>query len=189
MKRLRSQLAGNLGKGWTQAEIISLKKWYRDKNKEVRNSVAGIEERLDVVVAKIPKDKITVAVQHWATSLTDRGKFVEMQSFENCPPILHDTVPVVLGNDSGQGFCREGVRFCTRFQANSGAKVFVSTLVEGSDKQLSLYQKQFLFDSLTGLKNMETIQIGGKERQLIKIAAMDYEAQAEELGTQVCKKM
>ena len=87
---------------------------------------------------------------------------------------------------SGQGFSREGVRFGNRLQANSGSKVFVTTLVEGSDKPLSLYQKQYLFSSLTGLRGMNTILMGGKQRKLIKISSMDYEAQAEELGTQVC---
>ena len=87
---------------------------------------------------------------------------------------------------SGQGFSREGVRFGNRLQANSGSKVFVTTLVEGSDKPLSLYQKQYLFSSHTGLRGMNTIQMGGKQRKLIKISSMDYEAQAEELGTQVC---
>ena len=78
------------------------------------------------------------------------------------------------------------MRFGNRLQANSGSKVFVTTLVEGSDKPLSLYQKQFLFSSLTGLRGMNTIQMGGKQRKLLKISSMDYEAQAEELETQVC---
>ena len=93
----------------------------------------------------------------------------------------------MLGNDSGQGYTREGVRFCNREQANSGSKVFVSTLMEGSDKALSLFQKQALFSSLSGLRDVTTITMGGKERKLIKFSAMDYEAAAEDFGTQVGK--
>ena len=145
----------------------------------------GREPKQEVVTVRIPKEDIKTAVQHWASILTERGEFVELQSFENCPPILHGAVVVILGNDSGQGFCREGIRFCNRNQANSGSKVFVTTMVEGSDKPLSLYQKQFLFSSLTGLRNMDTIQMGGRERKLILFSTMDYEAQAEDLGTQV----
>ena len=87
-----------------------------------------------------------------------------------------------------QGFCREGIRFCNRKLANSGAKVFVTSMIEGSDKPLSLFQKQSLFSCLRGLRNVNTITMGGKERKLLKFSAMDYEAAHEDFGTQVGKK-
>ena len=141
--------------------------------------------RQEIIVSKISKDDIQNAVQHWASTLTDRGEFIELQQFENCPEILHDCIVLVLGNDSGQGFSREGVRFCNRDQANSGWKVFVTTMMQGSDKALSLFQKQALFSCLSGLRTMRSIHMGGKERRLLKFSAMDYEAGAEDFGTQV----
>ena len=92
---------------------------------------------------------------------------------------------VVLGNDSGRGFCREGLRFCNRENANHGSKIFVTTMVEGSDKGFSLYQKQEFFSSLSGLRGHNTIKMGGKVRKLFKFSAMDYEASHEDFGTQV----
>ena len=92
---------------------------------------------------------------------------------------------VVIGNDSGQGYSREGLRFCNRENGNHGSKIFVTTMVEGSDKSLSLYQKQGLFSSLSGLKGKNCIKMGGKERKLLIFSAMDYEAAHEEFGTQV----
>ena len=108
-----------------------------------------------------------------------------MQSLEHCPKVLEDKVIIVCGNDSGQGFCREGIRFCNRKNANSGGKIFVSAVMQGSDKSLSLFQKQQLFNSLSALRNLSTIQMGGKERALVKFSVMDYEAAAEDVGTQV----
>ena len=185
VKKLRKQLLGNDGKGWSKAEKMSVKKWFRNVNKEVENTIDGKEQRQEVVVVRVAKDDIETAVQHWATKLTEQGQYVDMQEFENCPEILHDSVLLILGNDSGQGFVREGVRFGNRIQANSGSKVFISTLVEGSDKSLSMYQKQFLFSSLTGLRHINKIFMGGRERKLYKFLCMDYEAAAQEMGTQV----
>ena len=185
VKRLRKELLGNAGQGWATSESISVKKWFRDGNKEIQNKVGGEPMRQEIIVCKISKDDIQNAVQHWASTLTDRGEFIELQQFENCPEILHDCIVLVLGNDSGQGFSREGVRFCNRDQANSGWKVFVTTMMQGSDKALSLFQKQALFSCLSGLRTMRSIHMGGKERRLLKFSAMDYEAGAEDFGTQV----
>ena len=69
--------------------------------------------------------------------------------------------------------------------ANSGSKLFVTTIMEGTDKSLSLFQKQAVFSSLSDLRNLTTIRMGGKERTLIKFSCMDYEAAAEDVGTQV----
>ena len=63
--------------------------------------------------------------------------------------------------------------------------MFVTTVMEGTDKSLSLFQKQSMFSSLSGLKNLTTIRMGERERKLIKISCMDYEAAAEDFGTQV----
>ena len=186
VKKLKSELLGNGGKGWAKAEKLSVKKWFRDENKETKNCVDGTPQRQDVVLSRIPKDDVMTAVQHWATLLTERGQYIDLQQLDNCPKILFDCVVLVLGNDSGQGYCREGIRFCNREHANAGSKVFVTTMVQGSDKALSLFQKQALFSSLSGLRNIETIQMGRRVRKLIKFSAMDYEAAAEDFGTQVC---
>ena len=185
VKKLKGELLGNNGQGWVKGEKISLKKWYRKKKKEDAKCKNGLPERKQIVIGRIPKEDISSAVQHWASTITERGDFIEMQSLENCPKVLEDTVVMVVGNDSGQGYCREGIRFCNRKNANSGHKVFVTTVMEGSDKALSLFQKQDLFSSLSALKNLTTIKMGGKERTLIKFSSMDYEAAAEDFGTQV----
>ena len=48
---------------------------------------------------------------------------------------------LVTGNDLGQERTREGVMFVNRLQANSGAKVFVTGMIDRSGKGLSLGQK------------------------------------------------
>ena len=185
VKKLRSKLMGNYGKGWVEADKISVKKWFRKPENEDENYKNGQPARKEIVIGKIPKEHMHAAVQHWADILTDQGQYVDMQSLENCPEDLHDSVVLVLGNDSGQGYCREGLRFCNRVNANSGGKVFVTTIMQGTDKSLSLFQKQALFSSLSALRNITTIKMGGKEQKLIKISCMDYEAAAEDFGTQV----
>ena len=189
VKKLRSELLGNEGKGWAKSEKMSVIKCFRDENKELTNYEDGEPQKQEIIIARIPQENILTAVQHWANTLTERGEFVEMQDFDNCPEILRDSVVLILGNDSGQGFTREGVRFANREQANSGAKVFVTSLMQGSDKSLSLFQKQELFSCLSGLRGVDTITIGGKERKLFKFSAMDYEAGAEDFGTQVRKSL
>lgn len=186
VKKLRSQLLGNGGKGYVQSEKLSVKKWFREEKQELQNYVGGVPKRQDVIIGRIPSDQIHLAVQHWADQLTDRGEYVDLQQFENCPEILRDSVVVVMGNDSGRGFCREGLRFCNRENANHGSKIFVTTMVEGSDKGFSMYQKQEFFSSLSGLRGHNTIKMGGKVRKLFKFSAMDYEAAHEDFGTQVC---
>ena len=79
----------------------------------------------------------------------------------------------------------EGVRILNRKSANSGSKVFVSCVMIGSDKSLSSFQKRFIFSSLTGLGMLKSIKMGGRERKVIIISCMDYEAAAEDCGTQV----
>ena len=185
VKKFRSELMGNNGVGWVQAEKVSFKKWFRKELNEKKNHKNGQPARKEIVIGKIPEQNIPTAVQHWADVVTSQGQYQDMQSMEHCPPILHDCVVLVVGNDSGQGYCREGIRFCNRKTGNSGSKVFVTTLMEGTDKSLSLFQKQYLFSSLTGLRNLTSIRMGGKERKLIKLSCMDYEAAAEDFGTQV----
>ena len=41
VKKLRSGLLGNGGQGWGKSEKISVKKWFRDKNIELKNRVDG----------------------------------------------------------------------------------------------------------------------------------------------------
>ena len=130
----------------------------------------------------IKKENIVTAVQHFADSITD---YVDMQSYDNCPEVLNDCAVIVLGNDAGQGFTREGIRFVNRVNANAGSKVFVTTVMVGTDKTLSLFQKQAVFSGLSSLRNLSSIRIGGRERKLVKISCMDYEAAAEDVGTQV----
>jgi hypothetical protein len=185
VKKLRCELLGNEGKGFAKADKFSVKKWYRDKTQEIKNYVDGEPKRQDVIVGRIPSEYVQTAVQHWANALSERGEYVDLQQFDNCPEVLHDSVVLILGNDSGQGYCREGIRFCNRLNANSGSKVFVTTMVQGSDKGLSLYQKQELFSSLSALREVKTIKMGGKVRKLVKFSAMDYEAAHEDFGTQV----
>ena len=185
VKKLRHELLGNDGKGYVEAKKLIVKKWYRDYNQELKNFEKGGPKQQEVIVGCIPSDNIAIAVQHWAEQLTQRDEYVDLQQFENCPDILRDTVVVVIGNDSGQGYSREGLRFCNRENGNYGSKIFVTTMVEGSDKSLSLYQKQGLFSSLSGLRGKNCIKMGGKERKLLIFSAMDYEAAHEEFGTQV----
>ena len=110
---------------------------------------------------------------------------MDLQTLDHCPDVLHDTVVVVLGNDIGQGYCREGLRGCNRKNSNSGSKTFVTALMQGTDKSLSLFQKQALFSSLSVLRTLDTIRMGGRERSIIKLSCMDYEAAHEDVGTQV----
>ena len=185
VKKLRSELLGNNGKGWVVSEKKSWKKWFRKPKAEIQNKKKGEFARKEIVIGKIPKCDISAAVQHWADMVTEQGQYIDMQSLEHCPDVLHDTVIVCLGNDSGQGYCREGLRFCNRENCNSGSKVFVTAVMQGTDKSLSLFQKQALFSSLSALRNLSTIRMGGKERSLLKFSCMDYEAAHEDVGTQV----
>ena len=134
----------------------------------------------------IDKSKIVAALQNFADNLTELGQFVDLSSMENCPELLKGAAVIVVGDDSGVGYCREGFRIVNRVQSNSGSKLFITSLMEGSDKSLSLFQKQALFDSLSPLRNLSSINIGGKVRKLIKISCLDYEAAAESFGQQVC---
>ena len=79
----------------------------------------------------------------------------------------------------------KGVRILNRKSANSGSKVFVSCVMIGSDKSLSSFQKRFIFSSLTGLRMLKSINMRGRDRKVIIISCMDYEAAAEDCGTQV----
>ena len=124
-------------------------------------------------------------MQHFADSLTQQGDYVDMQSYDNCPEVLRDCAVIILGNDSGQGYTREGIRFVNRSNANAGHKVFVTTVIVGTDKSLSLFQKQAVFSSLSALRNLSSVRIGGRDRKLVKFSCMDYEAAAEEVDTQV----
>ena len=163
----------------------SWKKWFRKPAKEMSKMKNGICARKDIVIGKIPKCDLVTAVKHFAKMVTNQGHYVDLQTLDHCPDILRDCVVLVMGNDSGQGYCREAVRFVNRKHGNHGGKMFVTALMQGTDKSLSLFQKQALFSSLSALRNLHTIDMGGKERKLIKISAMDYEAAHEDVGTQV----
>ena len=186
IKQLKTELLGNSGKGWVKAEKLTFKKWFRTRPNEIKNSENGKAAVKEIIIGKIPKEDIIPAVKHWADTLSRSDQYVDMQDMPDCPDILRDTVVIVCGNDSGQGHTREGIRFCNRTSANSGSKVFVTAVMVGTDKSLSLFQKQFLFSSLSALRNLTTIKMGGKERKVIKFSCMDYEAAAEDIGTQVC---
>ena len=183
VKKVKCEVMGNGGKGWVESEKLSFKQWFRDEEQEVKHFKNGHPARKEVVVGKIRKENIVAAVQHFADSITD---YVDMQSYDNCPEILHDTAVCIMGNDAGQGFTREGIRFVNRANANDGSKVFVTTVMVGTDKSLSLFQKQAVFSSLSVFRNLSSVRIGGRHRRLVRISAMDYEAAAEEVGTQVC---
>ena len=185
VKKTKSEIMGNDGKGWVQAKKMTVKKWFRKNQNEVSNYKHGEPAKKEIVLGYIPKENIQQAIQHWAQLISNQGQYVEMQSMEFCPTILHDCVCIILGNDSGQGFTREGVRFCNRSSANSGWKIFVTTMMQGTDKSLGLFQKQSLFSTLSGLRNLTSIQMGGKERRLVKFSCMDYEAASEDFGHQV----
>ena len=185
--KLKASLMGNEGKGWVEARQVSVKQWFRNKAQEVDHYKNGQPVRKSIVIGSIDKVNLKAALQNFADKLTELGQYLGLESLEDCPESLKGVVAVlVCGNDSGQGYCREGVRFVNRINSNSGSKVFITTLMEGSDKSLSLFQKQALFSTLSSLRNLSSIHIGGQVRQLIKISCMDYEAAAEDVGQQVC---
>ena len=133
VNKLRSKLMGNDGKGWVEAEKVTFRKWFRKKTNEIKNSKNGQPAKKEVVIGRIPKSNLQSAIQHWADVISDSGEYRDMQDMEFCPEVLRDCVVVVVGNDSGQGYCREGLRFYNRVNANSGSKVFVTTVMEGTD--------------------------------------------------------
>ena len=142
----------------------------------------GQPARKDVVVGTISREYIVAALQHFADAVTD---YVDLQSYEDCPDVLYDCAVIITGNDAGQGFSREAIRFANRVNPNAGSKMFVTTVMVGTDKGLSLWQKQAVFCNLSPLRNTSSIRIGGRVRKLVKFSAMDNEACAEEVGTQV----
>ena len=91
MKQLRQKLLGNEGKGFVEAE-----KWYRDLNQEIKHYENGAPKMLDVVVGRSPSDNLAMAVQHWADLLTQRGEYLDLQKFENCPELLYDVLQLLL---------------------------------------------------------------------------------------------
>ena len=187
VSKVRREILGNNGNGWVKAQKVTVKTWYREEGQEIKNYVNGEPAKKDIVIASINKNDIVTALQHFADIIVEQGQYVDLQTFDNCPEVLRDCVVVVMGNDSGAGYTREGVRFVNRVNGNAGCKVFVTTLMIGSDKSLSCFQKQALFSSLSALRNLSSIKISGQDRKLLKISCSDYEAAAQEVGTQVCK--
>ena len=187
VKKLKTVLMGNGGKGWVESKQLSVKQWYRSEANEIAHCRNGEPERKSIVIGTISKVNLPKALQNFADNLTELGQYVDLESLENCPEYLKGAAVIVCGNDSGQGYCREGIRFVNRINSNAGSKVFITTLMEGSDKSLSLFQKQALFSTLSSLRNLSSINIGGQFRRLLKISCMDYEAAAEDVGQQVCK--
>ena len=102
VRQLRSHLMGNGGQGWVQSKKETVKKWYRTQQTEINNYVDGRAAEKDIFITKISKSDIIPAVQHWATTLTSSGQYVDMQSLPDCPDILRDAVLLMVGNDSGQ---------------------------------------------------------------------------------------
>ena len=174
-KRKLELMGGQSGKKWVEVKKYSLRRWFRKEKEENKHLNKGGAARRDWVVGSIKQDNMAEAVQHWAKELTDRGQFVSLGDLSDCPEFLRDAVVAVIGNDSGQGRTREGLRFVNRPQANSGAKVFVTGMINRSDKGLSLGQKQHIFSQMLSLKNLTTINMGHRERKLILISCMDYE--------------
>ena len=182
VKKLRREVMGNTGKGWVEVEQLSFKQWFRNNEQEISHYRNNQPAKKEVFVGKIKYENIIPAVAHFASCVED---YVDLESLENCPASLKGCAVIITGNDSGQGYTREGLRFVNRKNANAGNKVFVTTLMLGTDKSLSLFQKQAIFSSLSQLRNLTSIKIGGSERKLVKFSCMDYEAAAEEVGTQV----
>ena len=173
---------GNAGKGWVEAEQLSFKQWFRNSEQENIHCKNSQPARKEVFVGRIKSENIIPAVEHFASCVED---YIDLESLDNCPESLRDCAVIIVGNDSGQGYTREGLRFVNRKNANAGNKVFVSTVMQGTDKSLSLFQKQAIFSSLSQLRNLKSIKIGGSVRKLVKFSCMDYEAAAEDVGTQV----
>ena len=179
VNQLRREIMGNRGQGWVKASRVSIKTWYREEEQEIRHHVNGEPVRRDIIIGSIVKENILSTIQHFIDIISEQGQFVELQTFENCPEILVNCVVLVLGNDSGAGYTREGVRIVNRIHGNARSKVYLTNLMMGSDKGLSCFQKQALFSSLSALRGVSTIKVAGQERKLIKISCMDYEAQAQ----------
>ena len=175
VSKVRREILGNNGNGWVKAQKVTVKTWYREEGQEINNYVNGEPAKKDIVIASINKNDIVTALQHFADVIVEQGQYVDLQTFDNCPEVLRDCV--------GAGYTREGVRFVNRVNGNAGCKVFVTTLMFGSDKSLSCFQKQALFSSLSALRNLSSIKISGQDRKLLKISCSDYEAAAQEVGT------
>ena len=88
VKKAKCEVMGNGGKGWVESEKLSFKQWFRYEGEEMKHYKNGYPARKEIVVGRIRKENILEAVQHFAESITD---YVDMQSYENCPEILHDT--------------------------------------------------------------------------------------------------
>ena len=136
---------GNTGKGWVEVEQLSFKQWFRNKDQEISHYKNNQPVRKEVFVGRIKDENMIPAVEYFASCVED---YIDLESLENCPESLKGCAVMIVGNDSGQGYTREGLRFVNRKNANSGNKVFVSTVMLGTDKSLSLFQKQAVFSSL-----------------------------------------
>ena len=174
-KRKWELMGGLQGKGWVVCKKYSLRRWFRTEKEEINHREKGGAARRDWIVGSVKPGCLAATVQHWANVLTDRGQYVSLGDQSDCPELLKEAVVIVTGNDAGQGRTREGIRFVNRPQANSGGKVFVTGMINRSDKGLSLGQKQHIFSQLKTLRNLTTINMGHKERRLIVISCMDYE--------------
>ena len=176
-KRKLELMGGLQGRGWVMCKKYSLRRWFRTEKEEINHREKGGAARRDWIVGSVKPDCLAAAVQHWANVLTERGQYVSLGDQSDCPELLKEAVVLVTGNDAGQGRTREGIRFVNRPQANSGGKVFVTGMINRSDKGLSLGQKQHIFSQLKSLRNLTTINMGHKERRLVLISCMDYEGE------------
>ena len=89
-------------------------------------------------------------------------------------------------------FCsRLGLRVVNRHNSNSGAKEFVLSLLNKSDKTLSNHQTQkFMGDPVAELRNIKVLDINGESVKHINIYSTDFEAHStlQGHGGQSCVK-
>ena len=82
-------------------------------------------------------------------------------------------------------FFRECLRFVNRKNSNSGAKTFITTLLNRSDKGLSLHQKQNIFaNSFPMLRYLTQLEVNGMNKSLVTFQTGDWEAGADRFGGQ-----
>ena len=77
------------------------------------------------------------------------------------------------------------MRFLNRQNSNSGGKTFITTLLNRTDKGLSLHQKQSIFEnSFSQLRNLSSLKYFESEKSVVTFMTGDWEAGAERFGGQ-----
>jgi hypothetical protein len=89
-------------------------------------------------------------------------------------------------------FCsRLGLRVVNRHNSSSGAKEFVLSLLNKSDKTLSNHQTQkFMGDPVAELRNIKVLDINGESVKHFNVYSIDFEAHStlQGHGGQSCVK-